>query len=113
MRLVVLVCFFHRRACPLGSQTTNRIFNYARDIPQDLRNLDLWIHHDEDVQVFINGVQAAQLQGYATAYLNWAPNGPGQAALQAEKNLLAVHCHQTGGGQYIDVGFVEVIPAKQ
>jgi hypothetical protein len=35
MRLVVLVCCFHRRACPLGSQTTNRIFNYARDIPEE------------------------------------------------------------------------------
>src|SRR5205823_11944042 len=35
MRLLVLVCFsFHRRACLLGSQTTNRFFNYSRDIPQ-------------------------------------------------------------------------------
>jgi hypothetical protein len=34
MRLVVLVCSIHRRACRLGSQTTNRIFNYRRDIPE-------------------------------------------------------------------------------
>jgi hypothetical protein len=34
MRLVCLVFgFFHRQACLLGSQTTNRIFNYAADIP--------------------------------------------------------------------------------
>ena len=33
MRLVCLVCYFHRRACLLGGQTTNRIFNYAGDIP--------------------------------------------------------------------------------
>lgn len=32
-RLVVLVSCFHRRACRLGSQTTNRFFNYSRDIP--------------------------------------------------------------------------------
>lgn len=25
--------FIHRRACRLGSQTTNRTFNYAGDIP--------------------------------------------------------------------------------
>ena len=34
MRLVCLgVGFLHRRACLLGGQTTNRIFNYAADIP--------------------------------------------------------------------------------
>jgi hypothetical protein len=33
---LVLVCvYFHRRACLLGSQTTNRFFNYSRDIPED------------------------------------------------------------------------------
>jgi hypothetical protein len=32
MLLVVLVSCFHRRACRLGSQTTNRFFNYSRDI---------------------------------------------------------------------------------
>src|SRR5437867_9331910 len=38
MRLLVLVCFsFHRRACLLGSQTTNRFFNYSRDIPRHFR----------------------------------------------------------------------------
>src|SRR5439155_26222343 len=35
MRLLVLVCFsFHRRACLLVSQTTNRFFNYSRYIPE-------------------------------------------------------------------------------
>src|ERR1017187_2126410 len=34
MRLVCLGLFFiHRQACLLGGQTTNRIFNYAADIP--------------------------------------------------------------------------------
>jgi len=33
MRLLVLVSvLFHRRACRLGSHTTNRFFNYSRDI---------------------------------------------------------------------------------
>jgi len=31
----LVVVFFHRQACLLGGQTTNRIFNYAADIPQN------------------------------------------------------------------------------
>jgi len=79
------------------------------ELPADkLKNLELWIHHDEDAQIYINGVAAAHPRGYVTEYYNRPPNGAGLAALKPGKNLIAVHCHQTGGGQYVDVGLVDV-----
>ena len=72
---------------------------------QQISNLVFTVYHDEDVDVYINGVAAASASGYTTAYTYLAVNAAGQAAIIPNaSNLLAVHCHQTGGGQYIDVG---------
>lgn len=71
-------------------------------------NLSLSVHHDEDVEVYINGELAASANGYTTDYEPLPLTAAGKAALQPGKNVIAVHCRQTGGGQYIDVGLVEI-----
>jgi len=82
-----------------------RTFNPGALTTQQISNLVFSVYHDEDVDIYINGVLAASATGYTTAYALVPVNAAGQAAIIPNaSNLLAVHCHQTGGGQYIDVG---------
>ena len=73
-------------------------------------NLALSIYHDEEAVVYINGVKAASVGGFVTEYSLVPLSEAGKAALKPGKNVIAVHCHQTSGGQYIDLGIVSVRP---
>lgn len=61
------------------------------------------LHHDEDVEVYLNGTLVYEAKGYTTAYQTHILPEKAVAALQTGKNVVAVHCRQTGGGQYIDL----------
>lgn len=75
---------------------------------ENLANPQLLIYHDENAEVYLNGTLAATLTGYTTEY-DLVPLAFGaRATLKPGKNTLAVHCKQTGGGQYIDVGIADV-----
>jgi hypothetical protein len=80
-------------------------------LPANLpNNITLTAHHDEDMQVYINGVLAATGSGYTSDYEDVPLSAPGKAALHPGSNTIAVHCHQTTGGQYIDVGLSKPSP---
>jgi hypothetical protein len=67
-------------------------------------------HWDEDTEVYFNGVLAARMSGYSVDYGRVGLTKAGRAELTKGKPLqISVHTHQTGGGQYIDLGIVDVI----
>ncbi|WP_210417964.1 glycoside hydrolase family 2 protein [Bythopirellula goksoeyrii] len=78
--------------------------SFQIDSEPEADDVYLRVHHDEDAEVYLNGKRIASLSKYTTDYKYIPLKAP--AELLFGENSLAVHCHQTGGGQFIDVGLV-------
>jgi len=68
--------------------------------------LTLKIHHDEDAEVYLNGKQIKTFKGFLKQYTEIDVTNECLDVLQTGRNTLAIHCKQTGGGQYIDAGLL-------
>ncbi len=69
--------------------------------------LTLRIHHDEDASVYINGKLVAQTMGHTVNYITLPIKEKAADIVHLGSNTIAVHCKQTAGGQYIDVGLTD------
>lgn len=69
----------------------------------------LYIYHDEDVAVYINGTKVASLNGYTTNYELIPIDEKFWEQLRPGPMTIAVRCQQTLGGQFIDVGIVDMV----
>jgi hypothetical protein len=79
----------------------------------DFQRVVLRLYHDEDAEVYINGVQAATVKGWTNQYKHYEISAEAVQSLHQGLNRLAVHCHQTGGGQGIDTGLDKVMERQR
>ena len=80
---------------------------------EQLDQLVLHLYHDEDAKVYINGVPALEREGFVTTYTQYPISDEAREALKpGEENVIAIHCRQTTGGQYVDVGMGTIDPGR-
>ena len=90
-------------------QTSDIWIRREFDLPDGpVENLMFRLHHDEECDVYLNGVLALQAEGFVHGYSDQSIRPEALATLKPGKNTLAAHCHQTTGGQFIDVGIVRL-----
>jgi hypothetical protein len=71
------------------------------------------VKHDEDVEIYVDGNLAASEAGFNDDYVPLEMNGSAKALMVPGKKVtITAHCHQTTGGQGIDIGICKVVEAK-
>jgi hypothetical protein len=83
-----------------------RTFNIAGGRSQPLF---LKLQHDDNVEVYLNGVQLYQRQGWTGKFIYIPLEGEQRAALKTGRNVLAIHVANTAGGAWLDAGIVEKV----
>jgi hypothetical protein len=71
--------------------------------------LALSVHHDDDAEVYLNGTLLREMKRHTNNYQLVLLDDDARRLLKEGNNTLAVHCRHTDGGQYVDVGLVEIV----
>ena len=68
--------------------------------------LQLAFYHDDDGEIYLNGVPALNAPGATNSYETFAINRAALNTLKPGRNVFAVHVRDTGGDKYFDMGLV-------
>lgn len=84
------------------------------DLSQDeLDKLVFRLFHDENIDIFINGIRAFARGRYVTNYEEFMIDEPARKSIKPNsENVIAVQCRNFEGGQLVDVGIVVPKPIK-
>jgi len=82
----------------------------------DLKNLDinklyLKLYHDDNVEVYLNGVKIYSYVGWVSDF-KMIPINEFKDQLKTGTNVLAIHCANTAGGSWLDAGLVDEVAAS-
>ncbi|TRZ42049.1 glutaminase family protein [Robertkochia solimangrovi] len=93
-----------------GTKWTSDDLWYRREF--DLRSsgdgeMFLRLRHDDNVEVFINGVAVYSCECWNGNYDYYSISDEVKKVLRKKNNLLAIHVRNTAGGQALDAGIVE------
>ena len=72
----------------------------------DIKNGAIAICHDEDTEVYVNGQKVLGVNSYIGHYQLHMITDQLKKALKKGTNAIAVHTHQTNGGQFIDLALL-------
>lgn len=76
--------------------------------------LHIQLHHDDDVVVYLNGIKAVEASGFTATYQSIPLTPEMRKAIDGSNEIsIAIHCRQDYGGQFIDLGFAEVIEQSE
>ena len=76
------------------------------DLPAgEMKDVQLTVAHDDGAEVYVNGLLAVRLPN-AAGYETYGLPKAVRASLKPGRNVIAIHCHEDGGDQYVDAGFV-------
>ncbi len=79
--------------------------------PKTAGEVRLLMQHDDDAEVYLNGVLLGKQPGYNSGYDFFTIPAAARQALRAGDNLLALHATSPRGGEYLDAGLYETLPA--
>jgi hypothetical protein len=84
-----------------------RTFNLASADISEINQLVLKLHHDDNIEVYLNGDEIYTFTGWTSDYKYIQLKGKFKDRLKSGENVLAVHCANTAGGSWLDFGLVD------
>jgi hypothetical protein len=84
-----------------------RTFMLAAADISEINQLVLKLHHDDNIEVYLNGEEVYTFTGWTDDYKYIQLKGKFKDHLKAGENVLAFHCANTAGGSWLDAGLVD------